>query len=76
MGTQPPPKKEVEPGGGGGWSPQFAAHVYFGQTPGCIKMPLGMEVGLSPGDFVLDGNQAPYPKGAEPTQFLVQATLY
>jgi len=23
---------------------------------GCIKMPLGMEVGLSPGDFVLDGD--------------------
>ena len=22
-------------------------------------MPLGMEVGLSPGDFVLDGDQAP-----------------
>ena len=25
-------------------------------------MPLGMEVGLSPGDFVLDGDPAPYPK--------------
>ena len=23
---------------------------------GCINMPLGMEVGLSPGDFVLDGD--------------------
>ena len=32
-------------------------------------MPLGMEVGLSPGDFVLDGDPAPTPKGAEPTQF-------
>jgi len=29
------------------------AHFYCGQTAGCIKMPLGMEVGLSPGDFVL-----------------------
>ena len=29
-------------------------------------MPLGMEVGLSPGDFVLDGDAAPTPKGAEP----------
>jgi len=38
--------------------PQFSAHVYFGQTAGCIKMPLGMEVGLSPGDFVLDGQPA------------------
>jgi len=26
-------------------------------------MPLGMEVGLSPGIFVLDGDRAPYPKG-------------
>ena len=25
-------------------------------------MPLGMEVGLSPGDFVLDGNPAPSSK--------------
>jgi len=33
-------------------------------------MPLGMEVGLSPGDFVLDGDQALLPKkGAEPPQF-------
>ena len=29
-------------------------------------MPLGMEVGLSPGNFVLDGDQVPTPKGAEP----------
>ena len=34
----------------GGGAPQFSAHVYCGQTAGCIKMPLGMEVGLSPGD--------------------------
>jgi len=25
-------------------------------------MPFGMEVGLSPGDFVLDGDSAPSPK--------------
>ena len=30
-------------------------------------MALGMEVGLSPGDFVFDGDAAPLPnKGAEP----------
>ena len=71
MGTQPPPKKEVEPGGGGGWSPPMSilAHVYFGQTAGCIKMPLGMEVGLSPSDFVLDGDPAPYPKRVESPNF-------
>jgi len=30
-------------------------------------MPLGMEVGISPGEFVLDGDPGPIPpKGAEP----------
>jgi len=30
-------------------------------------MPLGMELGLDPGDIVLDGNPAPLPKkGVEP----------
>ena len=42
--------------------PKFSAHVYCGQTAGWIKMVLGMEVGLSPGDYVLDGDQAPSPK--------------
>jgi len=37
---------------------------------GWIKMPLGMEVGLGPGDFVLGGDPAPPPpKGAEPPIF-------
>jgi len=35
-----------------------------------IKMPLGMEVGLGPGDFVLDGYPAPLPKmGRSPQIF-------
>jgi len=55
MGTQPPPQK-------GGGSPKFSVHVYCGQTAGWIKMALGMEVSLSPGDFGLDGDPAPYPK--------------
>ena len=42
--------------------PQFSAHFYCRQTAGCIKMPLGMEVDLSPGDFVLDGDPASLPK--------------
>ena len=34
---------------------------------GWIEMPLGMEVGLDPGDFVLDGDPAlPRQKGADP----------
>jgi len=32
-----------------GRSPQFSAHVYYGQTAGWIKMALGIEVGLGPG---------------------------
>jgi len=28
---------------------------------GWIKMPLGMEIGLGPGDFVLDGGLSPLP---------------
>ena len=38
---------------------------YCGQTAGWIKLSLGMEVGLSPGDFVLD-DSAPPQKRVEP----------
>jgi len=63
-GPSSPPKKGAEP------PPEFSAHFYCGQTAGCIKMPLGMEVGLSPGDFLLDGDPSPLPKkGAEPPIF-------
>jgi len=48
----PLPKKGAEP------PPQFSAHFYCGQTARCINMPLGMEVGFSPVDFVLDGDPA------------------
>ena len=44
--------------------PLILAYVRCGQTAGWIKMPLGTEVGLSQGDFVLDGDPAP-PKGAQ-----------
>ena len=44
--------------------------VYCGQTAGWMKLVLGMEVGLSRGDFVLDGDPAPSPKGGrDPPQF-------
>ena len=45
-----------------GHSPQFSAHICCGPMAAWIKMPLGMEVGLGPGDFVLDGDPAPSPK--------------
>jgi len=48
--SSPPPK---------GGKPQFLAHICCGQMAAGIKMPLGMEVGLGPGDFVLDGDPAP-----------------
>ena len=32
-------------------------------------MPLGMEVGLSPADFMLDGDPAPLPKKGRSPQF-------
>ena len=51
----PLPKKDAEP-------PQFLAHVYCRQTAEWIKMPLSAEVGLGPGDFVLDGDTAPPPQ--------------
>ena len=53
------PKKGAEP-------PIFG-HVYYGQTAGCIKMPLGTEVVLGPDDIVLDGDPALSPtKGGGP----------
>ena len=54
-----PPKRGLS-------SPQFSAHVYCSQTAGWIKMVVSTEVGLSPGDFVLDGDSASLQKGAEP----------
>jgi len=53
-----------------GESPQFLAHVYCGQTAGWIKMPLGTEIDLHPGGFVLDGDPAHLPKkGRSPPIF-------
>jgi len=60
------PKKGVE------HPPPISAHFYCGQMAGCIKMPLGMEVGLSPRDFVFDGDPAPLKKGAEPDVYCGQ----
>jgi len=47
--------------------PQFSVYVCCGQTAGGIKMPLGTEVGLVPGDIVLDGDPSPPQKlGKQP----------
>jgi len=39
--------------------PQFYVHVCCGQMAGWIKMPLGMEVNLCPGNIVLDRDPTP-----------------
>jgi len=61
MGTQLPLPQR-------GTDPQFSAHISCGQMAAWTKMSLGMELGLGPGDFVLEGDPAPPPKrgGAEP----------
>ena len=59
MGTPLPSPK-------GGGAPKFSAHLYCSQMAEWIKMALGMEVDLSPGDFVLDGAQPHPQKAAEP----------
>jgi len=58
------------------WGPSFPKRAHcspftiFGPyllwpTDGWIKKPLGTEVGLGPGDIVLDGDRAPPQKGAQ-----------
>ena len=44
-----------------GATPKSSAHVYCDQTAGWMKLVLGMVVGLSPGECVLDGDAAPSP---------------
>jgi len=62
--SSPPPKGHSPP-------PQFSAHICWGQMAAWIKMPLGMEVDLDQGDFVLDGDPGPSPKRGQspPPQF-------
>ena len=45
---------------------KFSAHVYCDQMTAWIKMSLGMELGLGPGDLVLDGEPAPPPQKGGP----------
>ena len=62
MGTHlPSPKRGQSPA-------QFSAHFYSGQMAGCIKLPLGMGVGLGPSDIVIWG-PTPLQKRAQPPVF-------
>ena len=64
MGTQLRPQNGAQL-----HSPQFSAHVYCGQTAGCIRIPLGTEVGLGTGDVVLDEKSAPPKRGIDSPRF-------
>jgi len=52
-GPAPPHKRVGTPS-----PPKFLAHVYCGQMAGWMKIVFGMEIGLSPTDFVLNGDPA------------------
>jgi len=52
-----------------GHSPQFFAHVRCGHTAGWIKMSVGTQIGLDPGNIVLDGDLAPSKRGQHPSLF-------
>ena len=54
-----------------GHSPQFSANIHCGQAAGWTKMPLGIELGLGPGDFVLVrwGPRSPLPQRGTDPQF-------
>jgi len=62
-GMAPLPKEVSEP------PSQFLVHISRGQSARRIKMALGMEVGLIPGDVVLDGDPVPLPKKGRSPQF-------
>jgi len=59
--SSPPPKKDR--------APPILAHVYCGQTAGWIKTPLGTEVDLGSGHFVLDGFPAIGERGTAAPSF-------
>jgi len=70
-GCRPPPRRHCLRYGEPAASPakmaqplsQFSTHVYCGQMAGWIKVLLGTEVGLDPGNVVVDGDPAPPKSG-------------
>ena len=61
MGTQLPIKRAHPP------PPNFWRMSIVAKKTGWIKMPLGTEVKLGPGDVVLDGVAAPPKRGTAPS---------
>ena len=65
--SSPPPKGHNSP---------FSVHSCCGQMAAWIKMPIGMELGLGPGDFVLDGDPALLPKKGSKPQIIGSCLLW
>ena len=64
----PAPPKGAQP-------PIFLACVYCGQTVAWIKMPLGMKIGVGPGNIVLDGDPTPPEMGHSPPNFRLMSVV-
>jgi len=71
LGGEPAPLSQK-----GGKAPQLSAHFYCRQTDGCIKMALGMEVGLGAGDFMFDRDPATTSTEGTPTTTQFLAYVY
>jgi len=67
--SSPPPK-------GASIDPQFSANVSCGQTAGWTNIPLGMEVGLGPGDFSVRWGPSYLQKKGTPTRTQCLAHVY
>jgi len=69
-GCRPQPKQHCVRWGPSSRSPKGVPPIFgpcpLCQTAGRTKTPLGMEVGLGQGDFVLDRDLAPPEKRAQP----------
>jgi len=75
-GDRPPPRPHcvrlgpcTSPSKKGHSSPPLFGPCLCGQTERLIKMLLGMEIGLGPGDIALDGDPAPVEMGTAPPLF-------
>jgi len=71
MGTQLATEKNGTP-----TLTQFLALVYRGQMARWVKMPLGTEVNLVPGDVVLDGVRAPRERAERPPHLFGPCLLW
>ena len=58
-----------------GHSPQIFGRVYCGQMVAWIEMPLGMKIGVGPGNIVLDGDPTPPEMRHSPPNFRLMSVV-